>query len=248
MEIQPIATMAEQDRHRPRFFLFGSYLLLLIVFIGFSPTFYLRFLFDGPELSPMLITHGLCLTAWFVCFCVMTTAVSMGKLAVHRRLGKVACGVALLVVITGVAVSTEFAARRLAGAESIDEAVSRASMVVWANLAILVSFVVCFVAAIAQRRKGDVHKRLMWLASASLCIPALARIPRNIPLGVPEAPFALGTILVMILSLAAFDRGSFGRVHRVTSVGGGLVLMTLAILPLVVSKTAFGHAVVRVLF
>jgi hypothetical protein len=40
--------------------------LLLIVFIGFAPTFYLRAFFDVTPIRPLLYVHGALFSGWFV--------------------------------------------------------------------------------------------------------------------------------------------------------------------------------------
>ena len=78
-----------ESHRRSKFFLYVSYALLVIVLIGFSPTFYLRAFFDVPAIPLYVYAHGAALTAWFIWFCVQTTAVNNGSVALHRRLGAV---------------------------------------------------------------------------------------------------------------------------------------------------------------
>jgi hypothetical protein len=41
-----------ESHRRSNFFLYTSYVLLVIVLVGFSPTFYLRAFFDVPVIPP----------------------------------------------------------------------------------------------------------------------------------------------------------------------------------------------------
>jgi hypothetical protein len=50
-------------RRRSRFFVVMSIVLLLIVFTGFSRTFYLRAFFDVPPIPAHVYLHGALLTA-----------------------------------------------------------------------------------------------------------------------------------------------------------------------------------------
>ena len=62
---------------RGKFYMGSAAVLLLVVLVGFAPTFYLRSAFGGPEfswrggvpeLSWRVLVHGLILTSWFLAF------------------------------------------------------------------------------------------------------------------------------------------------------------------------------------
>jgi hypothetical protein len=61
------------------------------VFIGFAPTFYLRYRFNPDKgLSILLHVHGFALSAWIVLFLVQTILIARGSPILHRRLGELA--------------------------------------------------------------------------------------------------------------------------------------------------------------
>jgi len=49
-----------------RYFLFASATLLALLIIGFSPTLFLKTVFDAPELPIHLHVHGAIITLWFI--------------------------------------------------------------------------------------------------------------------------------------------------------------------------------------
>ncbi|MGH9861071.1 MAG: hypothetical protein ACRD5F_13705, partial [Candidatus Acidiferrales bacterium] len=68
--------------------------MALTVFVGFSPTYYLRSAFGAPptlaglvSLTPLAHIHGALFTGWVLLFIVQTALVARRSVAVHRRLG-----------------------------------------------------------------------------------------------------------------------------------------------------------------
>jgi len=56
-----------------------SVLLFAMVLIGFSPTLYLRSVFDVPKIPAYLFLHGAVLTAWYAWFVVQTYCVAIRR-------------------------------------------------------------------------------------------------------------------------------------------------------------------------
>jgi len=160
-----------ESHRRSNFFLYTSYALLVIVLLGFSPTFYLRVFYDVPAIPPYVYAHGVAMTAWFVWLCVQTTAVFNGRIALHRKLGMI-------------------------------------GMVAFGGFLFL---------AFLYLQTPDIHKRLMLLASISISLQALGRIAQFSMIDLPEGPFALLGLLMMLVMLGIFDKRSTGRVQRVWS-------------------------------
>ena len=145
-----------------RFFFALSVTYLLIVILGFAPTFYLR-AFVGFEnqanigLPAGLIFHGVIMTCWYVLFAFQSFLIRRGDVLLHRKFGVVGIALASLVVITSIITNVGIASK------AIDD--GGAEFVIVANFASLVLFSVFFSAAIAFRKKPDSHKRLMTCAS-----------------------------------------------------------------------------------
>lgn len=62
-----------------------SVVFLLVVFAGFSRTFYLRPYFQPQPLIPLLIIHGLLFSSWIALFLVQTTLVATRRTRIHRK-------------------------------------------------------------------------------------------------------------------------------------------------------------------
>ena len=169
-----VATTAPLARRaRTRLYRTAALLALAIVFVGFAPTFFLRFLFASPKpLSLLMVAHGLVMTAWFVLFIVQTQLVAAGNVRLHRRLGIGGMALAALVIVVGT--TTAILGAR---AGHTPGPPPRVFMIV--PLGDMVVFALLVGAAFLYRRQGDTHKRLMVLAFAGMLTAAVARIPGN---------------------------------------------------------------------
>jgi len=234
-------------RRRSKFFMYVSIVLLVIVLVGFSPTFYLRAFFDVPPIPLYVYGHGVALTAWFIWFCVQTTAVNNGRVDLHRRLGAVGVTIGILVLISGAAAAMGLAPRLLEKYGNIDSDFSRIAGVVWGNIGMLVAFTGFLVAAVLNRRNSEIHKRLMYFASIGIILPAFGRIAKFPMIDLPEPPLAFAGLLTFLVLLGIFDRTDNGSVHRVTWIGGIALFASLIFFGLVVPTTAPGRAFVLAL-
>ncbi|MCH7821549.1 MAG: hypothetical protein IIA07_05985 [Proteobacteria bacterium] len=232
---------------RSKFFMYASIALLVIVLIGFSPTFYLRTFFDVPAIPTYVYGHGAALTAWFIWFCVQTTAVHKGRVALHRRLGVVGITIGVLVLVSGAAAAIGLAPRLLDKFGNIDADMSRIAAIVWGNIGMLVAFTGFLVAAVLNRHRPEFHKRLMYLASIGILLPAFGRIAGFPMIDLPQPPLAFAGLLTFLVLLGIFDKTSNGSVHRVTLVGGIALLANLIFFGLVLPTTAVGRAFVLTL-
>jgi len=75
-----------------RFFTGMAIAMLLTVFVGFAPTYYLGAAFGAGQLPTLLHVHGAVATAWMLLFLTQATLVSAGRTDLHRTcLFVVAC-------------------------------------------------------------------------------------------------------------------------------------------------------------
>ena len=232
----PPGVQAAAVRYDRMFYSGMALLILLIVLGGFSPTYYLRlFTVEGPTVtisgSPftrLLHLHGLLFTGWVLLFLLQTLLVATRRVKLHMRLG--IAGAALAVVMVVVGVSTGIAAARAGAAPpGVDPL---AFLVV--PLGDIALFAVFTGGAVWLRRNREAHKRLMLLASISLLVAAVARLPGLLPLG-PLAFFGLTYLLVA--AGVVYDILSRRRVHPVY-VWGGLLMVAFVPGRLALSGTA----------
>ncbi len=217
----------------------------LIVFLGFARSYYLdRFFFNEP-LTPLLHVHGLLLTLWFVLFLVQVRLVAMRRVDLHRQLGVAGAVLAGLAVVVGGAVAFLASKREfLAHPDSTRDLVGFAVPAI-AGLAILCGFLLNFSLfvglAIYFRRRTDIHKRLMLLATCSILGPALARIfvPYLVSTGI-WAKFAMYDFFA--IACIAYDTIRNRRLHPAFAWGGLFLVVSFPALFFIARSDAWIHA------
>lgn len=199
--------------------------MALTVFAGFAPSYYLRWLADGPAttvsgapITPLVHLHGAVFSAWVLLFLVQTALVAKRRLRLHRRLG--VAGAALAAVMVVVGFGTALAGAR-AGSAPPDVPPLVFLVVPFFDILLFAGFVT---AAVLARRRKEAHKRLMLLAYLALLTAPVARLPGVLALG-PLGFFAIA-YLTFLLLFAAYDLWSRRRVHPVYVWGGALLVLS----------------------
>lgn len=219
---------AVRSRSESRYYVGIGIALLAIVVWGFTRSFYLRPFFavhhaldlsGTARVPPLVVMHGLLLTAWFGLFAVQVWLAGTRRINVHRQLGIAGAVVAVLLVLSSAATML-YAVPRLDLAH-IPRDIT-VTLVVGNSLALTYFSLLVGTAIWLRRRRPDVHKRLMVLASISILVPALARIGDM--LGNPALVIVGGTIALW-LSLAVYDFVSRKRLHVASAVGGLLLII-----------------------
>jgi hypothetical protein len=146
-----------------------SLVIFVVVFAGFSPSFFLAPYFERPALTLAPILHGVVNTAWLVLLVSQSVLVARGNLALHRRLGVMGMVLAAAVFVGGVAMSL-----RNVNIATPERGDLRPFMIIPFGDALLFGGLV--LAAFWYRRKPDYHKRFMVLANLNLVAPAAARL------------------------------------------------------------------------
>jgi hypothetical protein len=151
--------------------------MLVVILVGFGPTFFLRAFFDVPEIPYYLLVHGAMSATWFVLLFVQTRLVASGRTALHRSLGIAGAVVALAMLVSGIQTSLGMIPRRLAAGIHVDAAeLEFLGFIASANFAFFVAFPTLIALALWYRRRVDVHRRLMLVASVTILGPAAIRI------------------------------------------------------------------------
>ena len=207
----------------------ASVVLMLIVLVGFSQTYFLRGVFNSTkEMSVLLHVHGVIMTTWFVLLIVQSTLIAKRQIAVHRRLGIFGALLAVAILLVGTASAITAAERAGATTGAMRFlAIPLGDMVVFGTLAGL---------GIYWRKRGDIHKRLLLLASAAMLPAAVARVPLHfIESGGPPAFF--GMVDTLIVGFAAYDTWMTRRLHP-AFLWGTLFVIVSQPLRLLISTTA----------
>lgn len=212
------ATPAIIRRRRERWFYVAmSIAAVLTVFAGFSRTYYLRPYFNTAPLMPLLHLHGLVFTSWLALFLIQTTLVAAHRTDIHRRLGILGGVIAGLMILIG---PTTAVIRASQGATPVPGVSPLSFLVI--PLGDMFVFAILVSAGFYYRRRPDVHKRLMLLATISILAAAIARLPFAIMQAGPPAFFGLTDVFVVACLL--YDLITLKRIHRATALAALLII------------------------
>jgi hypothetical protein len=198
-------------KHRERLFYSGmATAIALTVFAGFSRTWFLRPYFPQIQpLIPLLILHGLIFTSWIALFVTQTTLVATKRTRTHMRLGIAGGVLAGSMIVVG----TITAIVRAKGPSPIPDVNPLSFLTI--PLGDMLVFGLLIGAAFYYRRRVDIHKRLMLLATIGILPAAIARLPfAFIAQNGPLAFFGLADLF--IIPCLIFDFVTRGRPHRAT--------------------------------
>jgi hypothetical protein len=195
--------------------------ILATVFTGFAPSFYLRaWSASAMPLPTLLWIHGIAFSAWIALLALQVALVRMRRMSWHRILG--AASLALAPLMGGTALMAQAARTRRA---LLDGSYAQNPMLENMLLALAFCAVPVFLALVAlallHRRRPEVHKRLMLIATVAIIGPALVRIP-----AVAAQHPVVGALLpfLYLLPLFAWDLWSRRRVLPVTAWGAGALV------------------------
>lgn len=209
-----------------RFFTTLAIVIAAAVFIGFAPSYYLKPVFGvEPASGGMTLAHhlhGLIFSLWIVFLVTQTLLVARKRTDLHRRLGMVGLALAVMMVMDAFYLQV----RNLKQGVTVPGV--PATVFFGIAFADLVVFGALLSAGFSYRRRPDVHKRLMMLATISLLTPATARFALMALTFIPVPGIFLGWLILdlLILVLAVFDYRTLGRLHRATIFGGLFVLLS----------------------
>ena len=207
-------------RRRERwFYVCMSIAVVITVFAGFAPTYYLRPRFTAAPLMPLLHLHGLVFSSWIVLFVVQTTLVAAHRTDIHRRLGILGGVIATFMILIGFITALIRASQ---GATPVPGVSPLSFLVV--PLGDISVFAVLIFGGFYYRRRPDVHKRLMLLATISILAAAIARLPFAIMQAGPPAFFGFTDIFILVCVL--YDLITLRRIHRATALAGLLIILS----------------------
>jgi hypothetical protein len=226
------AQVAPQLRGR-YFYVWLAALAAAIVFVGFSRTFFLNWLFAKRDLSPLYVLHGVVFSSWIALFIIQTWLVASNRTSVHRSLGVIGGLLAALMVIVGLTIAVHAARYGFLSPGLPPPLV----FFVVPFFDILV-FSILVGAALYNRSKPATHKRLMLVATISILPPAFARIPLAfITATLPISSFVLADTI--LLGCILYDVAVNRRLHRAYLWGGMLCVLSFPLRMLLAGTAAW---------
>ena len=217
---------APQLRKTPprSYFLIMAWIAVFAAIGGFATTFIIP-MANGSFKAPFVVhLHGFFAFGWILFFLVQTLLIGKKNYRLHRKLGWVGILIALGAAVTMFPV----------GIYSVEKELARGGgepsySLILGIYTTSILFIALVAAAIAYRKKGAVHKRLLLLATIVFLWPAWFRFRHYFP-GVQRPEIWFGWVLAdsLILLSWAFDRARYGKLFRVSLVIGTLIILEQA--------------------
>ena len=133
-----------------------------------------------PDLSLIHIFHGLAFFAWVGVYVLQTRLVRTGNIRLHREIGTAAIALAGAMLVLGLWIAVNAAARRQAAGMALPFEFSLY------NVVDITVFSIVFGWAIYEAtRRIEWHRRLMFVAMLNLFGPAFSRWTLKLPLPFP---------------------------------------------------------------
>jgi len=204
---------------RPAFYRHMAIALSLFVIIGFSRTYYLRFLTDLPPLETLVHWHSLIFSAWLLVFIAQTRLVAAQRVDLHMKLGIVAVVLAVAVVAFSFATTAVKAT-----VPRIHPSGLTPPQFTIVGIMSLVLFAGFLALGVAFRKRAAYHKRFMVLAMIGVLTPAASRIVTQS--GLREHWTYLVPIFpaLFVASCLAYDWRKSRIVHPVYAIGGAALI------------------------
>jgi hypothetical protein len=223
-----VASGAVRKVSERKFYSRMALFLVLLVLLGFSPSFYLRGIVPpyprpNPTLPLAVILHGSVFTIWMALIVAQTQLIAGRKHSVHMQLGKLGMLFAILMIPVMYLTAVWQVAR--ANQPPFTDPLTWTIV----PLAVIVPFAVMVWNGWSKRRDAPWHKRAMMSAAILVVMgPAIGRLPI-------APPTTLGFSLILLLGLALFipmfvhDRKLLGDVHPATKLGFTMGAISVAI-------------------
>lgn len=173
------------------------------------------------------MAHGVAVCAWLLLFLTQAVLVATGRTAVHRRLGILGPGLAVLMIVLGYLVLLDFGRRGYDFSGDVIRALSRTGSrrinpaIILFPLGELLSFGVLVGAGLWYRHRADVHKRLMLFAMIPILGEPILHLVGHLAGRWPTlrgmaTPIGVAATLILLSASAIHDRLSRRRIHPVS--------------------------------
>lgn len=228
-----VQSTADRKASERRFYTRMALFLVLVVLLGFAPSFYLRGIVPAyprpnPTLPPTVILHGTVFTIWMATIVTQTQLIAARKHEVHMRLGKAAMLFAILMIPVMYLTAVWQVAR--ANQPPFTDPLTWTIV----PLSVIVPFAVMVWNGWSKRRDAQWHKRSMLSAAIIVVMgPSIARLPLAPPT-LNGFTFLLVLGLALFIPLFVWDRRTLGHIHPATKLG-----FTMAVLSIVVPEVVF---------
>lgn len=162
----------------PRYFYsLAALLLLALTIIGFRHFYFGGGAYPGRPLTPpirtLLIAHGIAMTAWILLSVVQPALIASRNRKTHMLLGRIGAVLALAMFFLGW--QTGVAAIRVAPPEMRIAGLAPKEFLTVPLMSIVV-FLMFVIIGVWQRKRPEIHRPMMLVATLTVCSAAIGRI------------------------------------------------------------------------
>lgn len=206
--------------NRSPFYVIMGMIALFAVIGGFATTFILP-VSQGTFKAPFVVyLHGALALSWVLLFLFQSVVLHYYPFKIHRSVGKLGLFIAIAAAISLVPVGKYQVDKDLAN--GLGETAKSAILGIFTSSIIFLSLVF---AGIYYRKKPQIHKRLLLLATLFFIWPAWFRFRHYFP-SVPRPDFWFGVVLSDLFIIAAMVREkiAFNRIHPALLFTGSFII------------------------
>lgn len=203
----------------------ATILVIATALVGFWPTYFGPALEGRVHVPPVIHLHAVVYVSWLGLFVAQVVLAATHRLRLHVQLGRWTLGYGLVLLIGGLLAIAHAFGTRLATGD-----VFRAQRFLFGLIRELVFFLPFLIAGWIYRRKPEIHKRLMIVATTMLVVPAVGRM-HFLGTPVPLWKFMLVWPLPVYF-LMIHDFRTKRLIHPVYLIGVGSMLAERLVLPI----------------
>lgn len=210
-------------RKSPFFTILGLLMLALAV-AGFWPQYFSAAIGRAPAATTqfwLIHLHAALFTVWMLIYISQATMIMTGRAGTHVMLGPWAAAYGFAISAVGLFAAVTLAARR--GVREND--FEHAAAFVFFPVIDMLYFAGFLAAAVAYRRRPDLHKRAMFLATFSIAVVGLGRLVGRT--GIEDPLIWQPLTLAPLLIATAFDAIVCRKIYGIMMIGLAVHLVRL---------------------
>lgn len=196
LSVSAQSNVSPRATRRSPIFLQAGLVGTALAVVGFWPTYFGPLVAGAVHATILVHVHAVVMVTWLALFLTQVWLAASGRVRLHIRLGPWVMGYAVVMVVVGLLTTSQHFADLLDTGD-----VFRAQRWLFGILR-EVAFIVAFLAAgWAYRRRPEIHKRLMLVATMMVVVPAVGRMAflgKPVPLWVFMVVWPLPVYLALV--------------------------------------------------
>jgi hypothetical protein len=213
---------------RSTYFYSVYWILLIVVFLGFAPSFNLKFLVADQSFYPNglpipHIVHGMILTVWYIFLVMQARWITVNDKSTHRKTGWFGAIWAVLVIASTWYVISVFPDRMVTLAQqsnsTVEELEPDLARILWMDIFMSILFIVFILTGIIKRNASHVHKRVMLYTGIVFLFAATFRfggIIGYLTMSVLGLVINVGLLFGLTISLLVHDYRTYKKIYPVS--------------------------------